>query len=1663
MSKSKSRHPGKRKNAQSRVAPRAQPAAFRCPGSTFFPQPKGWLFLLCFSACTLNGAPLISGDAMASMTLTVQTAPDAAAEAEGIITDTVAVGVGYAVGDPATARGTLIAHAVAVIGGMTTGNVTEDAVTDVATGTLTAVDPDPTDPDNTFQPMLNTAGTYGIFTLAAGGDWTYTLDNTPDDAQGDATNALAAGDTMEDVFPARSIDGTQATVTIRVTGANDAPTAGAGSPQTVPQGSMVTLIGTGSDPDTGDDLTYQWTQTGGTPTVTLADGQIRSTATFTTPTVTAGTTLTFELTVTDSSGEMATDTVSITIDATSEASTINLGTIGRVVEDSGPDTVTGTLTVTAPGGAVGTFRSQMTIGTYGTFTLATSGDWTYTLDNRDRDTNALIGTQDALELFPIRAADNTPATLIINVLGTNDLPTAEAGVSRSVNEDAVVTLTGTGTDVDAGDQEVLNYRWTQTGGSPTVLFNVDTAMATFTAPNLTANTILTFTLTVIDRQLGTATATVTITVIGTNDPAVISGDLAGSVTEGTVSAVSGRLIVSDPEGADTFQVQPPVIGTYGTFTLDPPAFDNVEWSYRLGNTPGNAQEDATNALAAGQEGIDAFTVTAADDTEATVTITVTGTNDAPTATVVGGAVRFAPQGALVTLVGRGDDPDTGDSLTYAWTQTGTPVVALMDADTATATFTTPPVATTTTLMFELTVTDPQNARDTATVTVTVQMGNTVADISGALTGALTEDAVPNTVTGMLTVTDLTDPTINFTVQRDSAGSYGSFTLANSGAWTYTLDNTNPAVQALAADAEVTDAFLVLARDNTPATVTITITGVNDAPTADVGGVARTVDEGDLVTLDGTGSRDPEDDSNNVALTYEWTQTGGTPTVTLTDADSATPTFTAPDDRVSERDLTFSLTVTDSAGDTDTTTVIITITADNDPAVIGGALTGEITEDAVPNTVSGMLAVSDPDGPDMFDPQTGSDIAVGTYGTFSLTDAGAWTYTLDNTPGDVQGDATNALAATQEEIDAFTVTTSDGTTATVTITITGVNDEPTSEVIPSQTLAVGEPSITLDVAAYFTDPDGSAALTYAVTSSDVNFVTADISGSVVTLTVVAMGDTTVTVTATDAGGQMTTADIPVTVGLSSNARLRGLSLSMGVLSPTFDPGTTTYQVRVIGVNTLTVMLTVTPTAAHSGARITVNGMPADSGSPSGPIVLESETEVRVEVTAPDGSTMRYLMRIVRPTGAARTAALNEQILPRIIPAVLDGSNQLIIDRLRRHNNSVGRSGTAAAGNSVGDSGESPPADLMQLGQWLYDGAAEVALIRQLQRLDEFELRKFIGDLSFDADGERIGMDGTALYGGDSYRQLSGGEDGMDWDGDLIGGYVGIDKWLQADMLVGISVSYFKGEFDYDDADRPTVDGKYDVDLTGVHSYIGWSVDDLDVWASIGYGTGEAELVDSAGQRSSDLEYGAVSVGAAGRLYASDELIAGGRSALRLRGEASFWQLEFDRNGGDGQSGQGIELGGSVEWRDAKRGLTLSGSGRVLTLAEYNEWGLSGELRVESKSDGRGLSLSLSPSYGRDGSSIGRLWSDGASAMSNAGQSGSADMRMDGEVGYGVWALGGTVRPYLGASLLGGGGHTQRLGVRFEFGRGVRMELEGGRRAGANAEAEHNIQLRWKWDW
>jgi hypothetical protein len=92
--------------------------------------------------------------------------------------------------------------------------------------------------------------------------------------------------------------------------------------------------------------------------------------------------------------------------------------------------------------------------------------------------------------------------------------------------------------------------------------------------------------------------------------------------------------------------------------------------------------------------------------------------------------------------------------------------------------------------------------------------------------------------------------------------------------------------------------------------------VNQEPTANAGS-DQTVNEGDTVSLDGSGSSDPDGDT----LTYAWTQTAGT-SVTLDDASSATPSFTAPDVGADGETLTLDLTVDDGNGHTATDTVNI---------------------------------------------------------------------------------------------------------------------------------------------------------------------------------------------------------------------------------------------------------------------------------------------------------------------------------------------------------------------------------------------------------------------------------------------------------------------------------------------------------------------------------------------------------------------------------------------------------------------------------------------------------------------------------------------------------------------------------------------------------------------
>jgi hypothetical protein len=128
------------------------------------------------------------------------------------------------------------------------------------------------------------------------------------------------------------------------------------------------------------------------------------------------------------------------------------------------------------------------------------------------------GTPEADEFFELTlsnatgagiAARSTLRIVLADGAGLNSAPNAVAGANQTVNSGASVTLNGTASSDPDGDS--LSYQWTQTSGTVVNLANATTASATFTAPTVSADQVLQFTLTVADG-VNTAVASTSVTV-----------------------------------------------------------------------------------------------------------------------------------------------------------------------------------------------------------------------------------------------------------------------------------------------------------------------------------------------------------------------------------------------------------------------------------------------------------------------------------------------------------------------------------------------------------------------------------------------------------------------------------------------------------------------------------------------------------------------------------------------------------------------------------------------------------------------------------------------------------------------------------------------------------------------------------------------------------------------------------------------------------------------------------------------------------------------------------------------------------------------------------------------------------------------------------------------
>ena len=385
-----------------------------------------------------------------------------------------------------------------------------------------------------------------------------------------------------------------------------------------------------------------------------------------------------------------------------------------------------------------------------------------------------------------------------------------------------------------------------------------------------------------------------------------------------------------------------------------------------------------------------------------------------------------------------------------------------------------------------------------------------------------------------------------------------------------------------------------------------------------------------------------------------------------------------------------------------------------------------------------------------------------------------------------------------------------------------------------------------------------------------------------------------------------------------------------------------------------------------------------------------------------------------------------------------------------------------------------------------------------------------------------------WGAGDYRGLAGGEgSAVDWDGHLFGAHLGMDARFGAGGLAGLALSVSEGRFDYTDTSiyalGETVEGEYESRMTSAHPYVGWTWPaGTQAWASLGYGRGEVTLTDGeAGRQSSASRLLSAAAGGSVRVLSGEGPGVFGPMTVDLKGEAWTTRLEVADNGeriaglavrthrlrgavegarafalaggaaltpsvelgirfdgGDGETGAGVELGGGLDYAHPASSLSADLTGRVLLAHEgaTDDWSVGGALRLEPAS-GRGLSLRLAPSYGDPGSGLARLWEHGVTG-SGAGATGTAATgatgtgtsndespaaRLDTEMGYGLAAFAGVLTPYGGLALSEGGARGYRLGARFRLGPALELGLEGERRESRTERTDHGLMLRGQVRW
>ena len=344
----------------------------------------------------------------------------------------------------------------------------------------------------------------------------------------------------------------------------------------------------------------------------------------------------------------------------------------------------------------------------------------------------------------------------------------------------------------------------------------------------------------------------------------------------------------------------------------------------------------------------------------------------------------------------------------------------------------------------------------------------------------------------------------------------------------------------------------------------------------------------------------------------------------------------------------------------------------------------------------------------------------------------------------------------------------------------------------------------------------------------------------------------------------------------------------------------------------------------------------------------------------------------------------------------------------------------------------------------------------------------------------------VWGSANYRNLSGNhhEHPLSYDGGISGIHAGVDMSF-GEFLVGVSVSRFGGDLNYEHSGgtdqlalTTPVKGLYHINARTFSPYVTWYWNSRSkAWAMGSLGAGNVEISDpdatSEDANTSLIAYAAgvnlglitnqngFSLAAKGAAWGGQmdldkntsrireldayvyrfQVSLEGAYQIRLANQGSlkpFVETGLRGDGGDGQTGAGLEVGGGARLSIPSLGLRVTGQGHVLVLhgGNINEWGFGGQVSY-APGGNSGPTLELQSTTGNQFQNAQEIWRDTRWLAQR--RLGIAATRLQSRVGYGLTTKYGTITPYTGMDF--GHGMISQVGTEYRTGRRLSIRMEG----------------------